>query len=269
MSEEVAEVIEEEIIEDVVEEVADAPDEYEIEVTIGDESLSSEEDKEKEEAPAWVKELRKTNREQSRKLKEYEQREAQQSAPKVETVGARPKLEDYDYDEEKHAEATELWFEQKQKVNAQAENQKQLEKQQNDAWQGKLDGYDKAKKELKVKNYEDFESVVQNTLDVIQQGIILQGAENPALLVYAIGKDPKRAEALAKIKDPTQFAFAVAKLEKDVKVNKRTMPAPERTVSGTASGNAMDSTLEKLYAEADKTGDRSKIAAYKRKQKQG
>ena len=92
----------------------------------------------------------------------------------------------------------------------------------------------------------------------------MQGSENPALVVYALGKNPKKAKELAAISDPVKFAFAVAKLETQLKVTPRkTAPVPERQIRGSAQlSGAVDSTLERLRAEADKTGDRTKVAAY-------
>jgi hypothetical protein len=62
-----------------------------------------------------------------------------------------------------------------------------------------------------------------------------------------------------------KFAFAVAKLEKDLKVtNRKAAPPPEKIVSGTGrSSGAVDSTLERLRAEAEKTGNMTKVIQYK------
>jgi hypothetical protein len=99
--------------------------------------------------------------------------------------------------------------------------------------------------------------------------MILQGADNPALLVYALGKNPKRAKELASIKDPVKFAFAVARLETQLKVTKRKASSkPEPTISGTGRpSGSVDNTLERLRTEAEKTGDYSKVYAYKQRQK--
>jgi hypothetical protein len=99
--------------------------------------------------------------------------------------------------------------------------------------------------------------------------MILQGAENPALLVYALGKNPKRAKELASIKDPVKFAFAVARLETQLKVTKRkasSKPDPKITGTGRVSG-AVDSTLERLRADAERTGDYSKVFQYKKQKR--
>jgi hypothetical protein len=71
---------------------------------------------------------------------------------------------------------------------------------------------------------------------------------------------------LSSIKDPVKFAFAVAKLETQLKVsNRKAAPPPEKVVKGTGRvSGSVDSTLERLREEAAKSGDMSKVIAYKR-----
>ena len=121
-----------------------------------------------------------------------------------------------------------------------------------------------------MRDYDEAEATALDTFDVTQQGIVLQGSDNPALLIYAIGKSAKRAKELAAITDPVKFAFAVAKLETQLKVtNRRAATAPERTIttSGGRVSGSIDSQLERLRAEALKTGDLSKVMEYKRRKK--
>ncbi len=120
-----------------------------------------------------------------------------------------------------------------------------------------------------MKDFEDAEAVAQELFSVTQQGVMLQGADNPALVVYALGRNPKKAKELAEIKDPVKFAFAVAKLEKDMKVtNRKSAPPPERVVTGTGRvSGAVDSTLERLREEAARTGNMTKVIQYKRQKK--
>jgi len=236
----------------------------EVVVSIGEESPPTEEEVR---APEWVRELRKANREKERRIRELEARLAT-SAPENKPVqlGPKPKLEDHDYDAERFEQALDAWHERKRQHDLETERVRQAEQAQQQAWQAKLEGYSKAKAELKVRDYEDAEAIAQEVFSVTQQGVILQGAENPALVVYALGKNPKKAADLAKITDPVKFAFAVARLEKELKVtNRRAAPAPERIVQGTgrASGT-VDSTLERLRAEAEKTGNYTKVLQYKR-----
>lgn len=236
----------------------------EVVVTIGEEAPPPEE---VEPAPSWVKELRKQNREKERRIRELEAKlTTNTTETKPVALGAKPKLENFDYDAEQFEAAMEAWFERKRQVEAEQAKARDAEQAQQKAWKDRLDGYSKARAELKVKDYEDAEAVAQELFTVTQQGIVLQGADNPALVVYALGKNLKKAQELSQIQDPVKFAFAVAKLEKELKVtNRRAAPAPERVVSGTGRvSGAVDSTLERLRADAEKTGNYTKVLQYKR-----
>jgi hypothetical protein len=257
------EVEEEEVeISEIVDD-EETEDTEEIVVSIGEEAPPPEEHTP---APEWVKELRKTNRELQRQNRELQGR--LQAAPpetKPVVIGNKPKLEDHDYDAEKYEEALTNWFDRKRQADEVNAKQEAEVMNQQKAWQAKLDGYGKAKAELRVKDFEDAEEVAQQVFSITQQGVLLQGADNPALVVYALGKNPAKAKELAEIKDPVKFAFAVAKLEKDLKVtNRRQAPAPEKIISGTGrSSGAVDSTLERLRADAERTGNMTKVIAYK------
>jgi desulfoferrodoxin (superoxide reductase-like protein) len=236
----------------------------EVIVSIGEEAPPPEE---QTHAPEWVRELRKTNRELQRQNRELQGKlqSTAQTETKPVVLGAKPKLEDHDYDAEKFEEALTTWFERKRQADdANARQEAEVMNQQK-AWKAKLDNYGKAKAELRVKDFEDAEAVAQELFNVTQQGVMLQGADNPALVVYALGKNPKKAKELSDIKDPVKFAFAVAKLEKELKVtNRRAAPPPERIVTGTGRvSGAVDSTLERLRAEAEKTGNMTKVIQYK------
>lgn len=237
-------------------------------VSIGDEAPPPEE---QTHAPGWVKELRKASREKDRRIRELEAELTQNIVKKPVTVGKKPKLEDFDYDADQYESALTDWFDRKRQADIEAQRLQQAEQAQQQAWTEKLNGYGKAKAELKVKDFDDAEATVQDTLNTVQQGVVLQGAENPALVVYALGKNPKKAKELASIADPVKFAFAVAKLESQLKVTStRKPPPPERS---TPTGNApisgsTDSTLERLRADAERTGDMTKVIRYRQQQRE-
>ncbi len=235
----------------------------EVIVSIGEESPPPDEHAQ---APGWVKELRKANREKEKRIRELEAKLTQTTEKKPVVLGPKPKLEDYEYDADRFETALADWFDRKRQADTEAEKARQDEQAQQRAWQEKLEGYGKAKAELRVRDFEDAEAVAQELFNVTQQGVVLQGADNPALVIYALGKNPKKAAELAKIEDPVKFAFAVAKLEKELKVtNRKAAPAPERMVSSTGRvSGAVDSTLERLRAEAEKTGNYTKVIQYKR-----
>jgi len=260
---------EETFVEEDIEEITEIsddqeePDAEEVVVSIGEEAPPPEQNTP---APEWVRELRKTNRELQRQNRELQSKlQVQPTEIKPVVIGAKPKLEDHDYDADKYEEALTGWFERKRQADdVNARQQAEVMNQQK-AWEAKLNGYGKAKAELRVRDYEDAEAVAQEVFSITQQGVILQGAENPALVVYALGKNPKKAKELAEVSDPVKFAFAVAKLEKELKVtNRRAAPAPERVVSGTGrSSGAVDSTLERLREEAARTGNMTKVIQYR------
>ena len=245
----------------------------EVVVTIEGESPPQEE-VEAERAPVWVKELRKRNQETVRENRELKkQLEALKTSTTEKTVelGEKPKLADFDYDEDAYGAALDKWHADKAE-HAELERRKQEDgiKAQRE-WQAKLDSYGEQARKLKVSDYSEAETSAKEVLNVTQQGIIVSGAENPALVVYALGKNPKKAQELASITDPVKFAFAVAKLEGKISMDtkaRKSAPLPESSVRSNARVTAgVDPTLQRLEEEADRTGDRTKVAKYKREQR--
>jgi hypothetical protein len=270
MSTETEEAVIEEAPAPEVQAAAPAPEPEEPEevvVTIGDEQPAEEEE---QPSKNWVNELRKKNREDQKRIRELEaklqQAQPQQAVPRL---GTKPTLEGMDYDSAKYEAALEQWYSQKRQVDDFQSKVKQAEQQQMQAWQAKLEAYGSAKQSLKVRDYDDAEATVQEALNTVQQGVLLQGADNPAMVVYALGKNPKKAKELAAITDPVKFAFAVAKLEAQLKVAPRkTPPPPESSVRSTAPiSGAVDSNLDRLRAEAERTGDYSKVFKYRQQLK--
>jgi len=266
-----------------IEEAAEVDDEIEVDGEVEAEAEEEEvvisiageapppEDEEEARAPEWVRDLRKQHREEKRLVKELQQRLAQyeQKTTGVAPLGPKPTLETVDYDTERYERELAGWYEKKrhhdEREAAVRTEQETVQKE----WETKLGSYQEAKASLKVRDFEFAEDVVQDTLSVMQQGMIVQGADNPALLVYALGKNPNKAKELASINDPVKFAFAVAKLETQLKIsNRKAQVSPERKISGTGRpSGSVDNTLERLRAEAEKTGDYTKVIKYK-KQKQ-
>ena len=245
-------------------------DEEEVVVSIGEESPASEEE-EAAHAPEWVRELRKNHRELVKRNRELEEqvKAKTETAPAAPTLGAKPTLEACDYDAEAFETALAKWYDQKRQVDEQKAKADADAKAQADAWNAKLASYADAKTKLKVKDFEEAEATAQAALNPTQQGIILQGAEKPEVLIYALGKNPTKLKELSAITDPVKYAFAVAKLETQLKVTQRKAPPPEKVVHGTGpKSGTVDSTLERLRAEAEKTGNYTKVMEYKRQKRQ-
>jgi hypothetical protein len=272
-------VIEEEVVTgeaaDIeVEEVeTDDSEDDEIVVTIEGETPSPE-DEEAGKAPEWVREVRKKNRELERKLKDAETKLKAVSGAEVQVpaLGKKPQLHDdgIDYDADKFEAALEDWHSKKREVEKIEAERTEKEKVSQQAWQSKLETFAQKKADLKVRDYADSEELVTSALSQTQQAIIIDACDNPALVTYALGKSEASLKSLSSITNPVQFVKAIVRFEDNkVKVsNRRPTTEPEsRIASSGKSVSAVDKTLERLMAEADKTGNRSKVLAYKRSQK--
>lgn len=236
-------------------------------VSIGDESPPSEQETEQP-APEWVRQLRKDHREEQRKRREAEKRIEELTKPAAAEVGPKPTLAECDFDEEEFEQKLTAWHGRKADADKQARKQQEAQQEAVQAFEARKSAYGTAKAALKVQDFDDAESAVVETLSQMQQNILIAGAENSALLVYALGKNTAEAKKLASIKDPVQFAFAAARLENKLKVTPRkAAPLPEGTVRGTAPVRSSDQTMARLEAEAEKTGDRTKIREYRQKLK--
>lgn len=246
--------------------VDDSDGENDLVVSIGDEK--PEETEETRRAPEWVRELRKSHREAQKENRELKAKLEELSSPELKSMdpGKKPTLEGCDYDSSAYEKSLSEWYEKKREHDASLAEQRAEREREEKEWKSTLDSYGVKKSELKAKDFDEVEMTVQDALSVTQQGMIVSGADNPALVVYALGKNPEKLKELASITNPVKFAFAVAKLETVLKVNRKSTPPPEKSINGTGRvASTTEQTLERLRAEARKTGDFSKVTAYKRK----
>lgn len=233
-------------------------------ISFGDEAApaSNEQDN------SVIRELRAQNREQAKRLKDLEAtKQQEQAAPKL---GEKPTLEGCDYDEADFEQKLAAYYERKREIEAKEREAEEALRKQQEANQKWYESYQESAKALKVKDFQSAEEEVVHALSEGQQAI-LKGADNTAMLVYALAKHPEKLKELAQIKDPAKFAFAAAKLETQMKVtNRKPKVQPEGTIApgaGSLSGGS-DATLERLRAEAEKTGDYTKLGKYRREQMQ-
>ena len=247
----------------------------EVIITIGEAAPPHDEDEvEGKPAPAWVKNLRIADREKAREIRELKQQLAAKAAPQsdVPALGAKPTLESVNYDEDLYEAAIDAWKDQKRSIDDQAaKKQKEIDDQQKE-WQGKVDKYKAAKATLKVANFDDAEAVVTDKLSLIQQSVLMDAIDTPELqaqLVYALSRNDSELKRIASITNPVKFAVAVSKLESQLKVtNRKAPPAPEKVVRGSAAAVGVnDPKLARLEAAAEKSGDRTEVARYKKQLK--
>jgi hypothetical protein len=233
-----------------------------IQVTIGDEPAAESE--EHESAPIWIKKVRQRNRELEKELRDTRKKLQETTAVKEPAATKKPTLQDFDYDTEKYEAALIPWYEHSRK------EKEETDKAEKD-WAGRLESYQEAKAGFKAEDFDEAESIALGALDQTQQGIIVHGAADPTMLMYALGKNEAKLKELAVIKDPVKYAFAIAKLEATLKVStKKPATQPEGRISGNAApSGTIDSTLERLRKDAATSGDYSKVVAYKRSKNKG
>ena len=244
-----------------------APDDLEEEliVTIGEETPPQEETDEKR-APEWVRNLRTKAREQERELRELRKLRDGVEQQKQTQLGPKPTLEACDYDADLFERRLDAWKERKAVADRQQAEVKEAEAKRQEYFNSKFETYTARKKEVagKIRDFNDVEETVLHALDDTQRGVVLAHAKDPALLLYAIGKDEKRLQELAKLSDPVEFIFAVARMETQMRTQSRKpQSAPEKSVKGSASTTGSDKRLDQLYDEAARTGDLNKVRAYK------
>lgn len=214
-----------------------------------------------QEAPEWVKKVREENRELKRQLK---QRESQQVEQQV--LREKPTLDDHDYDSDAFEQDYAQWLTEKQQVDAQVHAERQKYQQYHERYKADVDAI-----KAKAPDYDEVELSVVDVLSEQKQGLLQMLVDNPAKVVYALGKNsPAQLERLSKL-DDIQFAKQIVLMEQQMssktKSRNPNKPKPKtHELEGQAGG--ADTRLAKLEAEAAKTGDRSKIHAYNRSKRQ-
>ena len=229
---------------------------------------SEESEEENKSTPHWVKDLRKKNREMAKKLKEYEANT--NNAPNAEIeLPKKPKIEDFNYDEDAHETALDNWYSQKQKIESVKQTKQQQIEQQKAEFNNKLHAYNEniAKLNIDRPKFNEAENVVKDLFTIEQQNLMLLYADNPTKLIYALGRDEDIAEELAGINDKAKFLVAIAKHEEKIKMKTtKTVPPAERKVNAGANVPAVsaDKKLDALLLEAEKSGNYTKYIAYKK-----
>ena len=243
-------------------ELADEPEADDSSILV---TLDDEEDEDDASQP--FRELRQQNRELTKRLKELE---SGKDAEAVVDVGEKPKLSDFDYDSDKFSEALLSWNERKREADAKAQAEREAGEQLAAEYQERLAGYRSAAKSLGVKDFDAAEEVVKETLPEVVQSIIVDNAKRPELVTYALGKNPDLMKDLPKggsFRDAAKAAYMLGQIEANLKVTgMKKKPKPEgRIATGAKSLATGERQLEKLREEAAKTGDYTKVNAYRRK----
>lgn len=222
-------------------------------------------------APEWVKKTREENRSYKKRIKELEAQVSSNSQPKKIELGEKPTLESVGYDTDEFELKITEWHANKAQVDQQEQAAKAEQEKAAQQWQERVVNFETKKTALKAKvhDYDEAEEVARDTLNPTQQGILIDGADNPEMLFYHLGKNPQKARELADTTNPIQFAFKVAKIDAQLKVQARKpSTSPERKPSGSAPLNGVvDAKEAALEKEAQRTGDRTALIQYRKSKK--
>lgn len=204
-----------------------------------------------------MRHLRTKIKEKNKRIKELESYTATSSQKNQQEI-SKPKLQDFDYDEEKYEEALSVYYKEK---SAADKKQKQFDQ--------KLAEYRKKMDELPYKNKDIAEETARSALNETQQSLIVAASKGAAAkIVYAIGSNKSIADKVASIKDPVEFVAEIVRLEGRIKEQRRSSaPPPAKGVkqSTTVSLEAKQKQLEKLRELARKTGDSTPVINFRKK----
>lgn len=209
-----------------------------------------------------IRDLRRANRELAKKLHHVERG----TQPQRIEVGEKPTLAACDYDEDRFEANLDAWKQRKAAAERTETEQQERVKAEADAWTKRAESYSADKASLRVPDFASAEDEVFSTLSEQHQALILM-TDKPAALVYALSRDPAKLEQLSKL-DLARAAMLVGKLEDKVTVtSKRKLPQPDRPIRGDApvSSASADKELARLEKDAERTGDRTALIAYRRK----
>lgn len=215
-----------------------------------------------------VKHLRAQIRERDKRLAE-----AARSAPQPQRLelGEKPTLESCEYDEEAFEQELDNWKTRKAQIEQAQIEQQRMQQASQQTWQSQLQQYQAKRAELKFADVDEAEETAASALNEVQQAVIVKTADNPALVLYSLGKHPSKLAEIAGITDPLLLTKALTRMEATLRISsrKKNAPEPEQIARGSARvSKGSDKKLEQLEKEADRLGDRTKLIAYRKSLKQ-
>ena len=216
-----------------------------------------------QEAPQWVKDTRRRAKEverENRRLKQLlEQRNGQPEQQQA--LREKPTLDAHEYDSDAYEQDYAAWLSEKSQHDARQKAEQEKYQHYDERYKSSVDAV-----RAKVADYDEIEQSIVDTVPPQRQALIKMLVDDPARMVVALGKSPAQLEKLSSL-DDIQFAKQIVLMEQQMsskaKSRNPNKPKPKtHELEGAAGG--VDTKLAKLDAEAAKTGDRSKVIAYKR-----
>lgn len=220
-----------------------------------------------EDEPEGIRNLREELKREKARRREIE---ARLGGGQVEEIGARPKLEDFDYDEDAHGEAVEAWVEKKRKGDERRTAQDEANRQAQEKFNTQQQAFEDGWTALRVTGKDAARSKVEDAFDPAQRAMLIKASRgNGAGLMLYLGTSSASLDKLkALTNDPAEFIAEAAVMAKEIKVERR-RPAttPLEPVRGGTGGAAKgDARRARLETAADTSGDYSALVKYDREQ---
>lgn len=238
----------------------------ELDISFDGEESNNESESRSEESSA-IRELRRQNRLLQAKLASNKPTQQQEEAI---VLGEKPTFDSCEFDPDKLDKELAAYYERDAKIKERNKAKEDNDKKSKDSQTKELELFEKQKKELNARNFKAAQDEFLSSVTRDQGAAIIRASDNKALMIYVLGTQSDKLDKLLAINDPFRLAAEVGKLESKIKMSKSntgTAPKPEQRVKGSAApsqqvGNSK--TLERLEKEAEKSGDRSALIAYKK-----
>jgi hypothetical protein len=108
------------------------------------------------------------------------------------------------------------------------------------------------KEDLRLSDMDEAEEFVSKMFNKVQAGILIQGAKDPAKVVYTLARHKGKCKELASISDPIVFAMELGKYEGDgIKFypRKRKESEPERGIKGHKNTRDVHERIREAFEE--------------------
>lgn len=213
------------------------------------------------------KHLRAEIRERDKRIRELERA----NQPAAIDPGPKPTLDDCEWDPDKYEAALLKWNDDTRKAEQAKQATTQATQTQQQEFERIRGKFFTQAATLGLKDPEAAINTVSAALSPQHAGFIMKYAKNPAVLMAALHKNPALLDSVANEPDEMKQLVILAQMEAKVKVTRKGPPPPEAATiqrgSSPLSGS-VDKTLAALEKTAERTGDRSKLIAYRAQLKQ-
>lgn len=247
----------------------DAPEIEEVEEEQAEEitapSFEEEEGSQPGDDSGLVKHLRQQIKDRDEKLKA-----AEKFVPQEQPLRAKPSLYDDHNGDEDAYEADLLAYHDEKRQREQSQQQAEQARQQaQQTWEEKRQNHEKGLQSLGFDDADEANATVSSTLNKWQNEVLIKYTGNSAALAYALAKNPAKLAALASEGDVIEFGHAVKVLEGKMKMSKARAPLDKVPSGSNKLAAGSDEKLAKLEKQADETGDRTALIAYRKQLAKG